>query len=236
LTLKIYHVDFIVLYQCKLLSLQYYIIWLCILSMICISRTCFISCWDYIRITYIHEDDKGIRNFNHLSQKVNLKHIILSKPLLSFFIFSLLYPCISLNFLYVFLFPWPRISRAYTCDISWNYGWKLCEKKEEMMFDEKMGKVAKGEKEKKEKEKKKKVFLYVLKILCWESLKSKEIKHWWLKMENLYTLMEYLVWNIIFQNALLSLVWTFSFTLFYLTLTLAPLQPENKTFWFMHCL
>jgi hypothetical protein len=32
------------------------------------------------------------------------------------------------------------------------------------------------------------------------------------------------------------LIWTFSFTLFYLTLTLAPLQPENKTFWFIHCL
>jgi hypothetical protein len=39
---------------------------------------------------------------------------------------------------------------------------KLCEKKEEVMLDEKMGKVAKGEKEKK----KKKYFLYVLKILC----------------------------------------------------------------------
>jgi hypothetical protein len=80
------------------------------------------------------------------------------------------------------------------------------------------------------------VFLYVLKILCWKSLKSKEVKHWCLKMENLYALMEYLVWNIIFQNALLSLIWTFFFTLFYLTLTLAPLQQENKTFWFMHYL
>jgi len=76
------------------------------------------------------------------------------------------------------------------------------------------------------------VFLYVLKILYWKSLKSKEVKHWWLKMKNLCALMEYLVWNIIFQNALLSFVWTFSFTLFYLTFTLAPLQPENKTFWF----
>jgi len=160
LTLRIWHVDFIVLYQYKLLSLQHYILLLCLLSMICIFRTCFISCWDYIHITYIHEDDKGIRNFNHLSQKANLKHIILSEPLLSLFIFSLLYPCISLNFLYVFLFPWPRISRAYTYDISWNYGWKLCEKKEEVMFDEKMGKVAKGKKkkrkEKKEKEEKEK--------------------------------------------------------------------------------
>jgi len=81
----------------------------------------------------------------------------------------LLYPCISLNFLYVFLFPWPRISRAYTCYISWNYGWKLCEKKEEVMLDEKIGKVTKGEKPRKKKKKKrkeKKVFLYVLKILC----------------------------------------------------------------------
>jgi hypothetical protein len=65
----------------------------------------------------------------------------------------LLYPCIKLNFLYVFLFPWPRISRAYTSDISWNYDWKLCEKKEEVMLDEKMGKVAKGEKQKEKKRK-----------------------------------------------------------------------------------
>ena len=185
------------LYKCKLSSLQHYILWLCILSMICISRTCFISCWDYIRVTYIHEDDKDIRNFNHLSQKANLKHIICSEPLLNLFIFPLFYPCISLNFIYVFLFPWPSISRAYTCDISWNYGWKLYEKKE-VMLDEKMGKVAKGKKEKKEREKKKKVFIYVLKILCWKSLKSKEVKHWWLKMENFCALMEYLVWNIIF--------------------------------------
>ena len=47
------------------------------------------------------------------------------------------------------------ISRAYTYDISWNYGWKLCEKKEEVMFDEKMGKVAKGKKKKTEKRKRK---------------------------------------------------------------------------------
>jgi len=63
----------------------------------------------------------------------------------------------------------PRISRAYTSDISWNYGWKLYEKKEEeVMLNEKMGKVAKGKikgKKKKRKKKKKKVFLYVLKIL-----------------------------------------------------------------------
>jgi len=150
LTLKICHVDFIVLYQCKLLSLQHYILWLCILSMICISRTCFISCWDYIHITYVHEDDKGIRNFNHLSQKANLKHIILSEPILSLFIFSFLYRCVSLNFLYVFLFPWPRISRAYTCWYLMDHGWKLCGKKK-VMLDEKIGKVAKGER-KKEKE------------------------------------------------------------------------------------
>jgi len=105
LTLRICHVNFIVLYQCKLLNLQHYILWLCILSMICISRTCFISCWDYIHITYIHEDDKVIRNFNHLSQKTNLKHIILSEPFLSLFIFPLLYPCISLNFIYVSFSP-----------------------------------------------------------------------------------------------------------------------------------
>jgi hypothetical protein len=60
---------------------------------------------------------------------------------------------LCLNFLYVFLFPWPRIIRAYTCDISWYYGWKLCEKKEEVMLDEKMGKVAKGEKKRKGKKK-----------------------------------------------------------------------------------
>jgi len=105
----------------------------------------------------MHEDDKGIRNFNYLSQKANLKHIIFSEPLLSLFILSLLYPCISLKLFICFpLFPWPRISRAYTCDISWNYGWKLCEKKEEVMLDEKMGKVAKGEKEQKKKNKKRK--------------------------------------------------------------------------------
>ena len=82
---------------------------------------------------------------------------------------------------------------------SWNYGWKLCEKEKEVMLDEKMGKVAKGKKKKERQKKKKKVFLYVLKILCWKSLKSKEVKHWWLKMKNLYALMEYLVWNIIFS-------------------------------------
>jgi hypothetical protein len=48
-------------------------------------------------------------------------------------------------------------------------------------------KVKKKEKKKKKKKRIiiKKVFLYVLKVLCWKSLKSKEIKHWWLKMKNL---------------------------------------------------
>ena len=110
----------------------------------------------------MHEDDKGIRNLNCLSQKANLKHIIFSEPLLSLFIFSLLYPCISLKLFICFpLFPWPRISRAYTCDILWNYGWKLCEKKEEVMLDEKMGNVVKGKKQKQIE----------------KSLKSKEEKH-----------------------------------------------------------
>jgi hypothetical protein len=50
-------------------------------------------------------------------------------------------------------------------DISWDYGWKLCEKKEKVMLDEKkIGKVGK-EKEKKRKEKCSIVFI-VLKILC----------------------------------------------------------------------
>jgi len=38
-----------------------------------------------------------------------------------------------------------------------NYGWKLCEKKEEVMLDKKMGKVAKGKK----KEKKKCSFMFL---------------------------------------------------------------------------
>jgi len=120
------------LYCCtsvSFLSLQHYIPWLCILLIICISRTCFISCWDYIHITCVQEDDKGIRNFNHLSQKVNLKHIILSELLLSLFIFSLLYPCVSLNF-YMFSFsPDQGLVEHILVNISWDYGWKLCEKK-----------------------------------------------------------------------------------------------------------
>jgi len=153
LILKICHVNFIVLYQCKLLSLQHYILWLCICLMICISRICFLSCWDYIHITCVHEDDKGIKNFNHLSQKANLMHIILSELLLSLFIFSLLYPCVSLNFLYIFLFPWLRISRAYTWWYLMDYGWKLYEKKKKVMLDKKMGKVAKGERKVKKRKK-----------------------------------------------------------------------------------
>jgi hypothetical protein len=39
-------------------------------------------------------------------------------------------------------------------DISWDYGWKLCGKK--MMFDEKIGKVVKGEKKTKKRKKKEK--------------------------------------------------------------------------------
>jgi len=98
-----------------------------------------------------------------LSQKSNLKHIIVSEPILSLFIFFLFYPCITLNFLYVFLFPSQGLVEH---DISWNYSWKLCEKKEEVMLDEKMGKVAKGKKKRKRKRKKKKMFLDILKILC----------------------------------------------------------------------
>jgi len=37
-----------------------------------------------------------------------------------------------------------------------DYGWKLCEKKKKVMLDEKMGKVAKGERRRKGKEKKRK--------------------------------------------------------------------------------
>jgi hypothetical protein len=53
-------------------------------------------------------------------------------------------------------------------DISWDYGRKLCEKKEKVMLDEKMGKVAKEEKKKKKKREEKKcsIMFIVLKILC----------------------------------------------------------------------
>jgi len=171
--------------------------------MICISITCFISCWDYIHITCVHEDDKGIRNFNHLSKKANLKHIILSEPILSLFIFSLLYPCVNLNVLYVFLFPWPRISREYTC-------WYLMGLWSKIMWKErksdawwkKWAKLPKKKKKEKEKRREEKcsIMFIVLKILCWWSLKlkKKKVKYWSLKMENLCVLMEYLVWKINF--------------------------------------
>jgi hypothetical protein len=35
-----------------------------------------------------------------------------------------------------------------------DYDWKLCEKKKKVMLDEKMGKVAKGQRKKKQKERK----------------------------------------------------------------------------------
>jgi len=57
---------------------------------------------------------------------------------------------------YVFLFSWPKISRAYTCWYLIDHGWKLYEKEKKVMFDEKMGKVFKGGKKKKKKEKKEK--------------------------------------------------------------------------------
>jgi hypothetical protein len=41
---------------------------------------------------------------------------------------------------------------------------KLCEKKEEVMLDEKMGKVAKGEKEKKKKKKRKNISFMFLRF------------------------------------------------------------------------
>ena len=141
--------------------------WVVHFLMICISRTCFISYWDYIHITCVHEDDKGIRNFIHLSQKANLKHIILSESLLSLFIFSLLYPCVSLNFLYVFLFPWPRISIAYTCWYLVGLWLEIMWKEKKVMLDEKNGQSCQRWK--------RKVFHCVLEILCWLSLKSKEV-------------------------------------------------------------
>jgi hypothetical protein len=97
-------------------------------------------------------------------------------------------------------------------------------------------------KKKKRKEKKRienKSVLCVFKILCWWSLKSKEVKHWCLKMEIWCALMGYLVSKESFLlecSASFSFSIFFSFPFFYLTLTLAPLQPKSKTFWFMHCL
>jgi len=125
-------------------------------SMICISRTCFISCWDYIHITCVHEDDKGIRNFNHLSQKANLKHIIYSEPFLSFFIFSLLYLYVSLNFLYVFLFPWPRISRVNTCWYLMRLWLEIMKKKVRKKSGARWKEWAKLQKKEKEEDKRKK--------------------------------------------------------------------------------
>jgi len=106
------------------------------------------------RVIYYFDTPILGRRHQLFGRVTNLKHIILSKPLLSLFIFSLLYPCVSLNFLYVFLFPWPRISRAYTCwylmglwlQIMWEKKWWLMKR---------MGKVAKGERNKKEKKKRK---------------------------------------------------------------------------------
>ena len=104
LTLKIYHFDFIVLHQCKLLSLQHYILWFYFLLMICISELASYL----IEITFaLHRCMKMVKALGiltTLAKKVNLKHIILSEPVLSLFNLFFLYPCISLNFLYVFLF------------------------------------------------------------------------------------------------------------------------------------
>jgi len=100
-----------------------------------------------------------------LSQKANLKHIILSEPVLSLFIFSLLYPCISLNFLYVSFSPGQGLVE-HIFVISYGIMVGNYEKKKEVTLDEKMGKVVKGKKKKRKRKRKKKLFLYVLKILC----------------------------------------------------------------------
>jgi hypothetical protein len=47
----------------------------------------------------------------------------------------------------------------------------------------------------------------VLKILCWWSFKSKEVKYWCLKIENLLALMEYLVWKIFVFLEMLYFFW-----------------------------
>ena len=165
-----------------------------------------------------------------MSQKANLKHIILSEPLLSLFIFSLLYP---LTF-YMFSFSPSQGLLEHKLVISHGImiGNYVKRKKKWCL----MKRWAKLPKVKNKKEKEKKCSFMFLRFYVERAWNQKEVQHWWLKMENLCALIKYLVWNIIFHNALLSLVWTFSFTLFYLTLTLAPLQPENKIFWFMHCL
>jgi hypothetical protein len=46
------------------------------------------------------------------------------------------------------------------------------------------------------------VFLCVLKILCWWSLKSNEVKYWCLKIENLCVLIGYLISKINFFRML----------------------------------
>jgi len=89
------------------------------------------------------------------------------------------------------------------------------------MLNEKMGKVAKGEKKKRRKEKCSIVFI-VLKILCWWSLKSKEVNYWYLKMENLCADDGI---SCLKDQFFLECSTSFGFSLFfYLTITLAPLQ------------
>jgi len=102
--------------------------------------------------------------------------------------------------------------------------WLEIMKKNKVVLDEKNRQSCQKEK--------RKVFYCVLKILCWWSLKSKKVKYWCLKMENLCALMGYLISKIIFffWNTLLPLILAFSFPFFYLTLTLAPLQQKNKIF------
>jgi len=53
------------------------------------------------------------------------------------FIFSLLYPCVNLNFLYVFFFSGQGLVEHIFVHILWDYGWKLGEKEKKMMLDEK---------------------------------------------------------------------------------------------------
>jgi len=77
-------------------------------------------------------------------------------------------------------------------------------------------------KRKKRTKKKKKMFLYVLKILCWKSLKSKKDKHWWLKMENLCALMKYIVWNILFEISFFRMLYFLWFKPFLLLSFTSP--------------
>jgi len=85
-------------------------------------------------------------------------------------------------------------------------------KEKKVMLDEKMGKVAKDERKKKKRKEKKReekcsIVFIVLKILCWWSFKSKEVKYWCLKIENLLALMEYLVWKIFVFLEMLYFFW-----------------------------